>query len=393
MKIRDVLIRIENNRYLNWKVILLIYLLTRISLTLFLSFSAWNGSSLMCYAVDCKQHWRNTQIVVEGGNPYEMWEQAPGSPDLPLLLRADHPPLLYVLMPLFVWIWKSIWAMFLIFFIFDFVSLYLVASLSEFKKTATLLYIIAPSIIRGLVFAETEIFTIAFILASVYFLNKKSYVVSTIFLSLAFNVQFFPVILFPILLMNAGLLRKQEQGFLPERVYIKKIVKYTLVFISISVLSHLFFFPKWKIFYEYRTNDYTLISSGSGIWKLLQLSPESYYLPVLLASMLFVYLYIYLKNPDTKTSYLLGALTFIVFYPRFSFDHFIILIPLFLVWSRLDMYEIIFWMLLSVGIMIEFLGLPTIGIITTLQRQVIGILILFGFYLVMLKYLKTKHET
>lgn len=358
---------------LNWKTVLLLYLITRIGLVIMLS-SSWQGESLLCYTADCKSHWHNVNFVVEGKNPYIEWRKA-GGYGLPIPLKAEHPPFLYLLMSTFVWLWKSVWSMRLIFFLFDFLNVYLIYKLTKFKNISSLLYIFAPSILRGLLFVEEELF-VTFALASVYFFNKRNYSLSTIMLALIFNIKIFPIVLFPILLY---LILKETKNF-------STLIKQILIFTLTTAICHLFFFPDWYMAYESRALHYTLLGNF-GVWNFLS---TAYYLPLMLTAFILFYIFTYIKNLDIKTGYLLGSLIFISLYPRFSFDHFIFLIPLFLVWSRLNLSDIIFWIFLSIGVVIEFLGLPSIGIITSFQREIMGVLILIGFYLIIANHLKNK---
>jgi len=397
----NILYKIENFAHLNIKTLILIYLITRLSFIFLLTQVTWNNESVICYASDCKQHWRNSQFVVSGLSPYKIWKEE--GLNLPLPHRADHPPLLYVLMPFFVWIWKDVWAMLLMFFLFDFINLLLVYSLGKFRKISSLLYIFAPSIFRGLLFAEDEIFTIAFILASVYFFRKKKYTTSTIMLALSFNIHFFPIVLFPILLLNMNVIeKKEEKGKIllpfPKEIEYGKIIKYLGMFLLTSAICHLFFFPDWIMFYKYRTFNFTLTSTGSGIWHLLQISPSKFYIPTLLFSFLIFYLYSYLKNLNIETGYLLSSLLFITFFPRVAMDHFIFILPLFLIWTKLTKLEIFSWLVLFVGVIAEFLALPSVNILQISHissynfRVLILLFIIFIFYIPIIKNLVYDKE-
>jgi|GEM_PF-3222004 len=385
MNIRNTISKIENNRYLNWKVIILLYLITRISIVLLLNYGAWNDASMLCYASDCKQHWRNAQFVVDGINPYLVWKGIEGSPNLHLVLRADHPPFMYILLPSLVWIWRSVWAMLLLYFIFDFINLYLISNISKFKKIPALLYISAPSFFRGLIFAEDEIMCVAFALASIYFLRKNRYSLSTIMLALSFNLKFFPIILFPALLLSMSIFKKFEPGILPKKINYSRLVKQVGIFVLITAFFHSFFYPHWDIYYQYRAFHYTLASAGFGIWSIL---PIGYYPLVLTSAFILFYLFSYIKNLDIKTTYLLGSLIFISTYPRFSVDHLIFLIPLFLIWTRLNLMDTLLWIFLSITVILDFLALPTIGIFNQNYATYLLILVLLGFYLIILNRLR-----
>ncbi|MEM4346974.1 MAG: hypothetical protein QW802_00080 [Candidatus Altiarchaeota archaeon] len=289
-------------------------------------------------------------------------------------------------MPIFVWIWNNIWAIILIFFFFDFLNLILIYSLAKFKKISSLLYVFSPSLFRGLLFLEVEIFTIAFILASIYFFYRKRYFLSTIMLALSFNLQIFPIVLFPVLLLNMNLMRENENKFFPKVDY-KKIFRYLIIFILTSVICHLFFFPEWKIFYEYRTFEYTLSQKGTGIWVLLQLSPSKFYLPILIISLVIFYFFTYIKNLNIESGYFLGSLLFISLFPKFSVDHFIIISTLFLIWTQWSKADVFFWIFFTVGIFLEFLSLSTIGIVDKFTGTLISLSILIGFYFVVIKNL------
>jgi len=354
MPLKKAVKQIEECRYINLKTILLLYLITRFFLVFLLAYAEWNGEDMLCYPVDCKQHWHNVEYVVDGLNPYKMWKHA-GGYGLPIPLRADHPPLLYILLPAFAWFWKSIWAMMSVFFIFDLLNLLLIYRLAEFKKTSTLLYVFAPSIIRGLVFTEEEIF-VTFVLASIYFLNKKRYALSTIMLALSFNIKFFPILLFPVLLLSMEAINKSKKF---PRINSMRLMKQTTIFILVSLFCHLFFYPDWYMFYENRTFYWTLGQSNWAFWRFL---PTTYYPLVLASTFILFYLYTYTKKLDIKTGYLLGSLLFISFYPKFSPDHLIFLIPLFLIWTRLNSLDIILWISLCIAASLAALSLPTIGL-------------------------------
>lgn len=387
MNIQKVITKIEGNRYLNWKVIIILYLITRISIILLLNYGTWGGASMLCYASDCKQHWRNSQLVIHGVNPYQVWGETEGSPDLPLLLRADHPPFMYILLPSLVWIWESVWAMLLIYFIFDFINVYLISCLSKFKKISALLYISAPSFFRGLVFAEDEIMCVAFALASIYFLKRNRYSLSTLMLALSVNLKFFPIVLFPVFLLAMNVFKKPESAILPSIDY-PRVIKQLGVFILITAFFHLFFYPYWSIYYTYRTFDYTLGSVGFGIWKVL---PMEYYPGILAFIFILFYLCAYIKKWGVKTMYLLGSLIFISSFPKFSVDHFIFLIPLFLIWTELGLMDILLWVFLSMVVCTDFLALPTIGLIDPACSYLLSILVLLGFYAVIACNLRHRY--
>lgn len=384
----NVVISVEDIRYLNWKVILILYLVTRLSIILLLSYASWNGQSMLCYTADCKHYLNNANYIVNGLNPYKVWKDK-GSYDLPLTERADNSPLTYALTSTFYWVWRDIWAILLVFFIFDFLNLCLIYNLSRFKKISSLLYIFAPSIIRGLIFVEDELF-VTFILASIYFFNRRKYSLSTVMLAISANVKFFPIVLFPILLLCMGLFCR-EKKLIPNVIKYSSVAKHIFIFILVSILSHLFFYPDWDIYYRYRTINYTLLLNG-GLWQILNVSPAEYYLPLLSLAFILFYLFVYIKNLDIKTGYLTGSLIFLSLYPHPSFDHFIFLLPLFLVWAQWSKAEIIFWIFFTFGVIIEFLGLPTIGIISPVERQFIGVSILIGFYLLIANYLKVRTQ-
>lgn len=374
---KNTINHIEQNKYLNWKSLIILYILSRLAIVLLFNYGVWNGESILCYTADCKSHWRNVVHVIEGRDPYEEWKKVGGF-GLPIPLKAEQPPFLYILMSIFAWFWKSVWAMWFVFILFDFVNLILIYKLARFKKISVLLYIFAPSVIRGLIFFEEEIF-VTFALASIYFFKNKKFYLSTIMLALIFNIKFFPIVLFPLLLI---LIQKKTNNF-------SILIKQILVFVLSTVFLHIVYFPNWYMFYESRTLHYTLLGKF-GIWGLL---PTTYYPILLTFAFILFYIVFYFKNFDIRTGYLLGSLIFISLYPKFSLDHFIFLIPLFLVWTELNLLDVIFWILLSIGVIVEFLGLPTIGILNPFYQKLISILMIIGFYLAIANYLMSKDET
>ncbi len=372
---------------MNFKTLFVIYLLTRISIVLILNYGSWNGTSMLCYTVDCKFWWNNAQQVVNGLNPYQVWREN-GGYGADISKRADDLPIFFLLISIFAWFWKSVWAVFIVFFLFDILNIYFISKLAKFKRVAVLLYLFAPSILRGLFFPEDELL-ITFGLASIYFLVNRRYTLSTLMLALWFNTDFYPIAFFPILLLNMDVIKKVPNRFFPEIVNWSRLIQQTTIFILAIIFSHLFYFPDWYMVYEFRSIHYALAGQGFGIWQILSTS----YYPFLLLSLFFLfYVFAYVKNLDIKTGYLLGSLIFISLFPRFSVDHLITLIPLFLIWTRLNLLDVIFWIFLMIGISLEFIGLPTIGIVSPSTRMLISLSILIGFYLVIINYL-TKNET
>ncbi|MEA3254264.1 MAG: hypothetical protein U9Q22_00330 [Candidatus Altiarchaeota archaeon] len=361
---------------INWKVILLLFLITRLCIVGVLH-TEWNGESMLCYNADCKTRWHNVESVVDGLNPYLVWKELGGyGTDIPS--QSCWPPFFFILTSVFAFFWKSIWAMRLMFFLFDFLNLFLIYRLARYKNTSSVLYLLAPSLFRGLLFVEDEVF-VTFLLASIYFLTKERYLLSTVMLALSFNHKFFPIVLFPVLLMAMNVVRKRRQGILPEVNY-RGLLKHTGIFTLVTVFWHIFYFPDWYMFYEFRIFHYTITPGlGFGIWALL---PRAYYTVFIGTAFVLFYIYCYLKKLDVKTGYLLGSLIFFSTYPRFSVDHLIFLVPLFLVWTRLGLVDILFWVFLSVTVCIDFLALPTIGLIDPVYGYLLLVLILLGFYAV-----------
>jgi len=113
-------------------------------------------------------------------------------------------------------------------FLFDFLNLILIYKLARFKNTASLFYILAPSLFRGLLFVEDEILA-TFVLASIHFLGKKRYSLSTLMLALSFNHKFFPILLFPVLLLQMDIFKRTN--------IIPKIKNYRRLLEQISVFS------------------------------------------------------------------------------------------------------------------------------------------------------------
>jgi len=115
--------RIEHHKYLNLRNILFLYLITRIFIIILLNYGAWNSTSMLCYTADCKMYWWNVNHMIHGENPYKIWIGEGNTlseichKNLPE--RSDFPPIFFLFISTFVWIWKSIWAMYLMFFIFD----------------------------------------------------------------------------------------------------------------------------------------------------------------------------------------------------------------------------------------------------------------------------------
>ncbi len=389
-KIKNLISRIEKNRFINWKVILLLYLLTRIGIVMVLTFGTWNNSPLLCYTSDCNHWWNNALHVAEGRNPYEEWRKV-GFLEASIPERCDYPPLIYLIISTFVIFWKNVWAVRLMFFLFDFFTLILIWNLAgKFKKIATLFYIFTPSILRGVFRPEDEFF-VAFTLLSIYFLQRKNYSLSTFMLALSFNIKIFPILLFPLLLLNMGVLEKVKGQFLPKVKNFTRILKQTSLFIFISILLHLPYFPDWWMTYQFRTARYALAQMDRGLWAILPVELSKYYFIILAASFLLFYLYSYWKNLDVKANYLFSSLLFISFFPGFSPDHLIFIVPLFLIWTEFELRDLLLWLLFSVGAILEFLGLRTIGLITQYQRRLIMSLILIGFYITIIKkFLKNE---
>lgn len=387
-KFKDIIERIEQSRYLNWKTILVLYLITRIGIVILLGYGTWNGQSLLCYNADCKARWHNVELVVSGLNPYRVWRELGGyTTDIPE--QTGWPPFFLILTSIFAFFWKSIWAMRLVFFLFDFLNLVLIYKLAKFRSIVSLFYILAPSLFRGLLFVEDEIF-VTFLLASIYFFNKGRYSLSTLMLALSFNHKFFPIILFPVLLLGMNIVKKTEHSIIPKIVNYRRLIEQISIFILVTVFWHLFYFPDWYMFYDFRIFHYTIVPGvGFGIWALFS---RKYYTIFFGSVLIMFYVYSYLKNLDIKTSYFLGSLLFFSTYPAFSVDHIIFLIPLFLIWTKLNFSEIFFWIFLTIGVSLEFLGLPTIGIISPFYRDFISILILIGFYLVIANGLRKKDK-
>lgn len=388
-RIKNFISWIEDNRHINWKVIALLYLLTRVSIVLVLNYGVWNNMSMLCYTADCKHWWNNAKHVAEGRNPYEEWRKI-GFLDADIPYRSDYPPFLYILLSIAVILWDNIWAIRSMFFLFDFLNLLLIWNLSaKFKKISVLLYIFAPSILRGVFFPEDELF-VTFVLLSIYFLGRKKYSLSTIMLAFSFNVKIFPILLFPLLLLNMKVFEKVEGRVIPRIENFPRMIKQTSIFIFTSILLHLPYFPDWYMAYEFRTIAYALAPSNRGLWFVLPPWLTKYYFIIVAFSFVIFYIYSYLKNLDIKTNYLFGSLLFISLFPGFSTDHLIFIIPLFLIWTEFKLEDILLFLFLSMGVVLEFLGLRTIGVISQYQRKFIIFLVLISFYIRMINYLKQQ---
>jgi len=268
-------------------------------------------------------------------------------------------------------------------FLFDFLNLILIYKLARFKNTASLFYILAPSLFRGLLFVEDEILA-TFVLASIHFLGKKRYSLSTLMLALSFNHKFFPILLFPVLLLQMDIFKRTN--IIPKIKNYRRLLEQVSVFSLTTIFWHIFYFSDWYMFYDFRMFHYTITpGAGFGIWALF--SRDYYSIFIGLAFILF-YLFSYIKNLDIKTTYLLGSLIFISTYPRFSVDHLIFLIPLFLIWTRLNLMDTLLWIFLSITVILDFLALPTIGIFNQNYATYLLILVLLGFYLIILNRLR-----
>lgn len=385
MELKRLLQSIEGNKYLNLKTILALYLITRILIVLVLNYGSWGGVDMLCYTVDCKFWMNNAQQVVNGFNPYQVWREA-GGYATGIEDRADDLPVFFILISTFLWTWKSVWAVRLVFFIFDFINVYLIYRLAKFKRISVVLYILAPSILRGLLFPEDELL-VTFALASIYFLSKRRYSLSTIMLVFWFNVDFYPIVFFPALLLNMDIVKKIENKVLPTITNYKRLAEQTVLFISAIVVSHIFYFPDWYMAYEFRSLHYALSGHGFGIWSILSTN----YYPLLMAlAVISFYILVYLKRLDITTGYFLGTLVFISIFPRFSVDHLITLVPLFLIWTRLKFMDIILWIFLGIAVFLSFLALPTLGIFDPGYAIYLLILVTLGFYLTIMKQMQNS---
>jgi len=349
---------------LNWKILFLLYLITRIGIILVLQ-GSWGGTNMLCYTVDCKFWWNNARQVVESKNPYVVWRDAGGF-ETDISKRADNLPVFFLIISAFTWIWKDIWSVFLLFFVFDAINIYLIYKLTN-NKLGVLMYIIAPTILRGLFFPEDELL-VTFALASIYFFKNKRYTLSTISLVLWFNMDFYPILFFPLILMNLDTLKMK--------------IRQSMVFLTALVISHIPYFPEWIMAYQYRIFHFALEGGGFGIWEILP--SNTYYLPVILAAIGIFYILAYKNKFDLSAGYFIGSLIFLSLFPKFSIDHLIVLIPLFLVWTKYTKITMVFWIIVAAGVCLEFLGLPSIGLISEVHREIIRVLIIIGFYLMLL---------
>lgn len=346
---------------LNWKIIVLCYLVTRIGIVLILN-QNWNENPLLCYTADCKLYWHNVEWIVEGKNPYQEW-MALGGYSLPIAMRSDWLPFFFLIISPLAFIWKSVWSMRAIFFIFDLLNIALIYNLAKYKKISVLCYVTALVIFRALIFPEDELL-VAFLLLSIYFYEKQKHLLSSSFLAMAFCYKVFPILLFPILLINS-----------------KDKLKQILVFIGTSILLHLPYFPDWSVIYTFRSSGY-IANSSWFIWNFI---PTEYFMYLLAGAFLFLYFIVYKKKIDVRTGYLLGSLLFITLFPKFSFDHFIFIVPLFLIWTKWEKADFAFWIAFTLFTILEFVGLPSIGAINTEFRKFIPLIVLLGFYSLIFK--------
>jgi len=376
--------RIEHHKYLNLRNILFLYLITRIFIIILLNYGVWNSTSMLCYTADCKMYWWNVNHMIHGENPYKIWIGEGNTlseichKNLPE--RSDFPPIFFLFISTFVWIWKNVWAMYLMFFIFDSLNILLIYNLSKFKHISVVLYIFAPLVLRGLIFPEDEIFS-TFLLASIYFLKQGRYSLSTLMLTISANIKFFPIILLPALFLGSETIRRVDNGIFPQ-INFKMLIKQLLIFIGFSLIAHIFYFPYNLITYKCRMIHNILIPHGEGIWRIL---PGKYF-PFLIGFLLLIfYLYSYTKKTDIKTMSLFASLLFISLYTDMSFDNLTFLIPLFLIWTRLNFIDLFSWILFSIASLLDILALPTIGVIEgEISRITLEVMVLVSLWILFL---------
>ncbi|MDD5472792.1 MAG: hypothetical protein PHU34_01450 [Candidatus Methanoperedens sp.] len=255
--------------------------------------------------------------------------------------QASFPPLFYLSISPFAFLKLSPWSMRLVFFIADFLNLWLIYQLAGPKKVASLAYIFTPIVlIQGLIIPEDEVLVATYLLASLYFFKKNRQRLSVFTLALAFNHKIFPIVLLPLFLMNTVV--KKTEKLLPKIDY-KNLLKYCLIFIGTSAVFHAFYYPYWEVAYKIRLFE----SLGhQSLWLLLPYTPRLNTLVVGILLLLF-FLYSYVKKLDMTSNYLIGSLIFVTFYPSLSFEHLIMIVPLFLVFTEINQKTIAFWIIFS----------------------------------------------
>ena len=81
-KLKDIIGLIE--QHINWKILLVLYLITRLCIVIPLEYGTWNNERLLCYNADCKARWHNVELMVDGLNPYKVWRELGGyTTDIP----------------------------------------------------------------------------------------------------------------------------------------------------------------------------------------------------------------------------------------------------------------------------------------------------------------------
>lgn len=345
MKVLDYLVnsvkKLENSKYLNVKTILIFYLVSRLIVVFVLYI---NGP---CNFPDCISHYNNVKHVVGGENMYKIWIDRGGldANGVPLIsdnkINADFPPFVYLSISPFAFLVLSVWSMRLVFFIADFLNLWLIYQLAGPKKVASLAYLFAPVIwISGLIIPQDELLVVTYLLGSLYFFKKNRHGLSVFMLALAFNAKIFPIVLLPLFLINTVV--KKTTKLLPS-IDFKNLLKYCLIFTGTSVLLHTFYYPYWIVAYRIRLFE----SLGhQSLWQLLPYTPKLHTVVVTVLLLLF-FLYSYVKKLDIASSYLVGSLIFITFYPSLVFEHLIMIVALFLVFTEINQKTVAFWVIFS----------------------------------------------
>ncbi len=381
----NIIKRLENSKYLTLKTILILYLVSRLLVVLVLYI---NGP---CNFADCINYYNNVKYVVGGENMYKIWIDtgldANGVPvlaDIPY--QASFPPFFYLIISPFAFLKLSVWSMRLVFFIADFLNLLLIYQLAGPKKVASLAYLFAPIVwISGLIIPQDEILVATYLLASLYFFKKNMHGLSVFMLALAFNHKIFPIVLLPLFLMNTVV--KKTEKLLPSIDY-KNLLKYCLIFIGTSVFLHAFYYPYWEVAYRIRLFE----SLGhQSVWLLLPYTPKLHTQVVSILLLLF-FLYSYVKKLDMTSNYLVGSLIFVTFYPSLSFEHLIMIAPLFLVFTEINQKTVAFWIIFS---LISFVTTPMPFPFTLPYDFWLPLMLvtLLGFYYIIFEQIKRSPHT
>lgn len=368
--------KIENNKFLNLKAILILYLISRFLVVLIL----YNTGP--CNFPDCETYYNNVNYLVTGENMYQKWMEVGLDTDL-IEKKADFLPFFYISISPFAFLNLSPWSIRLVFFIADFLNLLLIYNLAQNKNIASLAYLFAPIVlISGLIIPQDEIIVATYLLSSIYLFKKGHQGRSIFTLALAFSHKVFPIVLLPLFFLNAVI--KKKSTFIPDIEYMK-LFRNLIIFISTAIVLNSFYYPDWKVVYYVRSS-YT--GGHQSIWMLFPSSIEIH--TFILISLLFLFfLYSYVKKLDLTTNYLGGSLIFFSLYPSLTFEHLIIITALFLVFTEINQKTVSFWVIFTI---ISLTTLP-MHFIFTLPYNIwltMMIITLIGFYLIIFEQIKKR---